>query len=555
MESIKDHLFKETIRLLRLSPDTRTPRDIATLMEATAEVGFFKQVSRDYSTDEVHRECVKCMTLRYYRSGHYIFNYGDAGDAFYIVLRGTISVQMPKSVLMAENFDFGEVEKLQERHELPPINKKDKKTDKRTAEAEEEQHKKQLETEAEQDVLYQVRVKGDGTAFGELALLTDQPRAASIQCIAESWIAKLKKEDFTRILKDYEERKLSEMVKFLKSLGVFQNWTRYSLVKITYLFETRRYKHNQLVYRCGDPADHVFIIKSGEFTFTYTIEEDEGIEKHARFRRTIPKKQLQMFIKGSTELFGDDDLIEGRTRSLTCVCSSLVGEVLVIEKNDFMRRLQVPNTWEYLSDRHQTEEKWKKKRIETLRMAELLKKRMVEAPRTIKTKEVNTNSARLGARMASTENYRSNSISPAPTKHSDMLPSKAASFFKTEVDDSFYSEEGYSLNPTNVKPNTPVEVKQGKVKYSEELPPRKTPFVLRFSTRASPRPPPNFFVNPADAVNSRYKFRHLITGRLEEAMSPVERSFHRKLSRKHRTRRMESVSEERKSIVPPIGFS
>lgn len=524
MEGIKDHLFKEMIRLLRLPPENRTPRDIATLMEATSEVGFFKQMATDYKTDEVHRECSKCMTLQLFRKGQYIFNYGDAGDSFYIVLRGLISIQLPKSMLSAERTSPSGDDK-------PP--------------EQDEGARRQLDTEPELPTMIQVKEKGDGTAFGELALLTGQHRTASIQCLEESWIAKLSREDFVRILKGYEERKIVEMVKFLKSLGVFNNWTKLSLIKITYMFETRRYKHSQLVYRSGDSADHVFIIKSGEFKFTYVVE-DEVIEGHSRFRRCVPKKHLQMFIKGPTELFGDDDVIKGTARSLTCVCASLEGEVLVIEKNDFLKRLHVPLTWDFLKERHRTEEVWKATRIEKLKRTDGLMKRMTQIQHVASSDRAIGRTSRNGLHKFATENSRLGLESPDISKLTD-LQSKAPSFFKTEVDESFYSDEMISPLSTIDQPGLTIDKPKNPLKTGS-LP--KTPFKIRFASRASKRPPPNFYVNPTEAVRSRYKFRHLITGRVEETMSPLDRSFYRKFVNK----RGKSMTDEKRSPMQPIGF-
>lgn len=556
MEGIKDHLFKETLTLLKLKPEARTPRDIATLMEATADVGFFKQISRDYSTDEVHRECVKIMTLVCCEAGQYIFRYGDTGDSFYVVLRGEISIQVPITDLSAP-IELDELEKPIFGSEQPQGSRRGSQLEvKNAANIGRDEILNQSEMKPVRDLLMtEVRTRGEGTAFGELALLTGQPRAASIQCLKESWIAKLTREDFTRILKHYEERRLMEMADFLRKLNAFENWTRYSLIKITYLFETKRFKNNQVVYRCGDPALHAYIIKSGEFKFTYTID-DEAAGKTIRLRRGLPKKQLQMYIKGSTELFGDDDLMEGETkRSLTCVCTSLVGEVLVIDKNDFMRRLQVPQTWDYLTDRHNAEEKWKTKRIAKLKSTEGLMRHMEEPPLQDEEHLASNipkvpfiRSLHNGARAP--RHYRSSSCNSQPAKLSEKT-SKATSFFRTEIDQALDIEEINSQHPTHYKPNTPLKLPRDAFR-----PRSKTQITALYNIHMAPkgtsRPPPNFFVSALEAVNSRYKFRPLIAGRPLAAMTPLERSFHRKLGDKFKTRKFDSISEERRS--PTIGF-
>jgi CRP-like cAMP-binding protein len=549
MEYGKDHLFKETLRLLRLSPEQRSPRDILTLMEATSEVGFFKKMSREYLTDELHRECAKCITLKYFRAGAYIFNYGDDGDSFYIILRGQVAVLIPKSVLEAE-----------------------KKTEERPAEQQVELPSSGSvvpvaalalptgiapeEINDDTEVFAKVKVLSDGASFGELALLTDQPRAASIQCLKESWIARLPREDFLRILKDYEEKKLAEMVRFLRSLTAFKSWTKYSLVKVTYFFEPRLYKLNQVVYRCNDPAEHAFIIKGGEFKFTYTID-DKPPANPKSMRRVVRRKQLQMYIKGASEIFGDDDIIEGRNRSLTCVCSSMVGEVIAIDKNDFLRRLQVPSTWEYLRERHKTEEVWKARRVKDLMLAEIFKAKKEESKReevqrTYKAKEETgweTN------RSYSKQSTARQAVVPLIQVRRSEAPGDHNSLFKTEVED--LSDRSISLHPTVQKPNTPVLSPKESPRHSDNQTPsflpdinRSSRFSMRNSFKASTKAPPNFFVSPQEAVISRYKFRHLIAGRINEAMSHHERTMLSKLEKqKVKSRRSESMTVQLRSVL------
>lgn len=50
-----------------------------------------------------------------------------------------------------------------------------------------------------------VKELGDGSAFGELALLNNKPRLATIKCLKETYVATLSKENFNKILKEHEE--------------------------------------------------------------------------------------------------------------------------------------------------------------------------------------------------------------------------------------------------------------------------------------------------------------------------------------------------------------
>jgi CRP-like cAMP-binding protein len=50
----------------------------------------------------------------------------------------------------------------------------------------------------------------EGSSFGELALLNNKPRLATIKCIESTHVATLSKENFNKILKEHEEQKLNK---------------------------------------------------------------------------------------------------------------------------------------------------------------------------------------------------------------------------------------------------------------------------------------------------------------------------------------------------------
>lgn len=63
----------------------------------------------------------------------------------------------------------------------------------------------------------------NGMSFGELALLKDMPRSASIQCTQDTHFAILEKEDYLRILGKVETKKLDSLIDFLAQIPIFKN--------------------------------------------------------------------------------------------------------------------------------------------------------------------------------------------------------------------------------------------------------------------------------------------------------------------------------------------
>ena len=74
------------------------------------------------------------------------------------------------------------------------------------------------------DSLIEVNTLCVGASFGELALLSHKPRAATIICKENCEFAVLEKEDFLKILKISEEKKLFEEMAFFAKLNIFKGF-------------------------------------------------------------------------------------------------------------------------------------------------------------------------------------------------------------------------------------------------------------------------------------------------------------------------------------------
>ena len=90
----------------------------------------------------------------------------------------------------------------------------------------------------------EVAVLRNGKGFGELALIKNKPRAATIKCLEECHVAVMSKADYEKVLKKIEQKNLAKMVEFLHSLPFFRVWTRTSLSKLQYIFEQKQFLRN-----------------------------------------------------------------------------------------------------------------------------------------------------------------------------------------------------------------------------------------------------------------------------------------------------------------------
>lgn len=72
--------------------------------------------------------------------------------------------------------------------------------------------------------LIKVKELGEGASFGELALLNNKPRLATIKCLAKTYLATLSKDNFNRILKEHEESKFREGKQLARSINTPSNF-------------------------------------------------------------------------------------------------------------------------------------------------------------------------------------------------------------------------------------------------------------------------------------------------------------------------------------------
>lgn len=114
-----------------------------------------------------------------------------------------------------------------------------------------------------------------GEAFGELALLYNAPRAATIFSDDDSTLYGLDRQTFNHIVKDAAIRKKDKYEAFLKKVSLLSTMDDYERAQVSEAFKEEKYKTNELIIKEGDAGDKLYFIMEGECYATKVLNPGE----------------------------------------------------------------------------------------------------------------------------------------------------------------------------------------------------------------------------------------------------------------------------------------
>lgn len=91
-------------------------------------------------------------------------------------------------------------------------------------------------------LLREVSILGPGKSFGELALITDKPRMATIYTIDRTLIlATLKKSDYIKYIGDTFKQKIDKALEIVQRFDIFKCLSQKKLTSIYYYFKEKSF--------------------------------------------------------------------------------------------------------------------------------------------------------------------------------------------------------------------------------------------------------------------------------------------------------------------------
>ena len=107
-----------------------------------------------------------------------------------------------------------------------------------------------------------------GGSFGELALMYNTPRAATVVATSDSILWAVDRVTFRRTIMNSAFRKRKLYESFLQTVPILRSITSVELVKIADSLESVSYDDGDLIIEQGDPGDCFYILVEGEASVT-----------------------------------------------------------------------------------------------------------------------------------------------------------------------------------------------------------------------------------------------------------------------------------------------
>lgn len=208
------------LKAFLVPPKSRNTQDITEILEITQNIEFFQKITNEKGNNQVHAACCQLFTLEEFKKGDKVIHVGEIGDKFYIILQGRLTVSVPTKV-------WKTIKEIEEDELRAAMVRKNTSIEAENSDKREKLLKSKTNDNSTLDELVEltelrdVATFGPGKSFGELSLISEKPRAATITCESPTILAVLSKHDFKKVLGSVAEKSLNDRVNFLQNLPLF----------------------------------------------------------------------------------------------------------------------------------------------------------------------------------------------------------------------------------------------------------------------------------------------------------------------------------------------
>mmetsp|Transcript_11461 Transcript_11461/g.29029 ORF Transcript_11461/g.29029 Transcript_11461/m.29029 type:complete len:433 (+) Transcript_11461:491-1789(+) len=163
----------------------------------------------------------------------------------------------------------------------------------------------------------EVKTYNDGDSFGELALLYNQPRAATVKATSDAALWRLDQNTFKSIIVANVLEKRAKYIEFLKRCQLMQALSELEIMTLADSLEPRTFSKGQEIIVQGEVGNDFYVIEDGE---VQCVKDGEPVLKLS-----------------SGDYFGELALLYNQARQASVVVESDGASVLVIDRKTFQR--------------------------------------------------------------------------------------------------------------------------------------------------------------------------------------------------------------------------
>ncbi|XP_064602386.1 cGMP-dependent protein kinase 1-like [Liolophura sinensis] len=165
---------------------------------------------------------------------------------------------------------------------------------------------------------------GPGRAFGELAILYNCTRTASVKALTDSVLWVLDRRVFQAIMMKTGLQRQEENIKFLKSVPLLKNLPPEKLSKMADVLEVDFFHEGEYIIREGATGDTFFILNKGEVKVTQKLQ---GHAEPQEIRR----------LKTPGDYFGEKALLSEDRRTANVIALPPGVECLTLDRDAFIK--------------------------------------------------------------------------------------------------------------------------------------------------------------------------------------------------------------------------
>ena len=283
MEKKPELSLEKLVELIKTPSFNKTSSDLIIMRNYFCQkIDYFKKLIQEPNGKDKAEKIISVLNYESFNKDEHIINFGDIGDKFYIILSGTVGIYKPSpknmDMTLKEYVDYlvrirdweknlSKFERVQnynssiDKIKLLIINYNSSKLPYST---------KKIPVIVEEE-RFIVKL-GPGNSFGEMALIKNETRNANIKAEEKCELVSIDKIDYRKIMKDLEEQKMNMKLKSFKlDYPFFKDWPANRCLRLLTSFVTENYSKDDYVYRQTSLANHIYIIKKGEFEVTSDI--------------------------------------------------------------------------------------------------------------------------------------------------------------------------------------------------------------------------------------------------------------------------------------------